>query len=221
LNPLEKHRYEVGLITIAKGAGIVFFGTIIGSGLRYVLQIVAARNLGAELFGLFSLGFAVYRVVGAAAELGLPNGLLRYVAIFRGRNDLARTKGVVALGIRVGIISGLVFGLTLFFSATPVAIHFFGKKDLIPVLRYFSIMVAFSTLTTIILFCSQGFKIMVHTILVREIIEPSMRFSLFLITAIFWGWRLCALEFAYVSASLLGLFTAIFFLEKFRLITIK
>ena len=48
-------------LTIARGAGIVFVGTLLGSGLRYLFQIAIARTMGPESFGVFSLGFTIFR----------------------------------------------------------------------------------------------------------------------------------------------------------------
>ena len=48
------------VFTIAKGAGILFAGNIVGSGVRYLFLMIAARYMDLRLFGLFSLGFAVF-----------------------------------------------------------------------------------------------------------------------------------------------------------------
>ena len=41
---------------IAKGAGITFFGDLLGKGVTFISQILIARLLGTELFCLYALG---------------------------------------------------------------------------------------------------------------------------------------------------------------------
>ncbi|PSO64849.1 MAG: polysaccharide biosynthesis protein, partial [Cyanobacteria bacterium QH_2_48_84] len=41
---------------IAKGAGISFVGKVASTGFKYLTQVILAWLLGAELFGLYTLG---------------------------------------------------------------------------------------------------------------------------------------------------------------------
>jgi len=163
------------IITIARGAGIVFAGTIIGSGLRYIFQVIAARNLGAQFFGIFFLGFAVFKVAGMVSELGLPNGLLKYVALYRGEGDQRRVKGMIILAVRIAAAASVIIAILLIVFSKPAAVKLFHNPELTNVLRIFALALPFTTLTTVLLFSTQAFKVMKYKVVVREILEPFLR----------------------------------------------
>jgi O-antigen/teichoic acid export membrane protein len=168
-------------LTIARGAGIVFAGTLMGSGLRYLFQIAIARTLGPQSFGVFSLGFTIFRWIGIIAEMGLLSGVVRYVALFRAEEDAARVKGTIVLALRLVFLSSSGLALLLFLVAGPVAQEFFHEPELVGVLRWFALAVPFTTPATVMLFSIQGFRIMEYTIIVKEIFGPLSRLLLLLL----------------------------------------
>jgi O-antigen/teichoic acid export membrane protein len=168
-------------LTIARGAGIVFAGTLLGSGLRYVFQVAIARILGPQPFGLFSLGFTIFRWIGIIAELGLLSGTVRYVALFRAGGDTARVKGTIVLALRLVFLSSSGLALLLFLSAGPIAQDIFHEPELVGVLRWFALAVPFTMPATVMLYSTQGFKIMEYTMIVKEIFAPLSRLLLALL----------------------------------------
>ena len=110
-NNLQVNILEIA--TIAKGAGIVFIGTIIGTGLKYLFELIVARNLGSELFGLFFLGFSIFKISEVISTLGLHNGILRYVALYAGENDRQRVKGVIILASKIVICTSILLSIIL------------------------------------------------------------------------------------------------------------
>ena len=194
---------DQGIITIAKGAGIVFIGTLIGSGLRYLFQIIVARNLGPELFGFFFLGFAVFRLAGVIAEMGLPSGVARYVAVFQAEGDERRIKGIIISTLKFALLSGLVVASLLILLSRTLALSLFHHIELENVLRLFAMVIPFTTLTTMMVFSTQGFKIMEYTVIVREIFEPSSRILLVSILFLL-GWKLNGVMLVYLIVAILG-----------------
>ncbi|MEJ2211429.1 MAG: flippase [Anaerolineae bacterium] len=174
-------------LTIARGAGIVFVGSLLGSGLRYLFQIAIARTMGPESFGVFSLGFTIFRWISIIAEIGLLSGVVRYVALFQAGRDTARVKGAIVLTIRLTFLSSSALALLLFLLAEPIAQGFFHEPELAGVLRWFALAVPFTTPATAMLYAIQGFKIMEHTILVKEIVAPLGRLLLLLLLLVLGG----------------------------------
>ncbi|MFO7872841.1 MAG: oligosaccharide flippase family protein, partial [Candidatus Undinarchaeales archaeon] len=112
MNSEEK---DEALKVFAKGAGIVFIGMVIGSGIGYFYRLLAARLLGPFEYGLFTLGLAVFLVLSTIASIGLPKGVARYVAFYRGKKDTSRVKGTILITYKLLILSGVIFSV-LFFS---------------------------------------------------------------------------------------------------------
>lgn len=205
------HKQEI--LVIAKGAGIVFSGIIIGSGLRYVFQIITARNLGPELFGLFTIGFAIFKIASILAELGLPNGLVRYIAVFSGEKDNKRVKGVITASRNLGLLASLIVSALLFLLSKPIALYFFQAPQVASVIRFFSAAIPFATLTTVYLFATQGFKLMKYRVLVREIFEPFTRIILLLILSLL-TWKLYGILVAYLIPTIIGTYISFSYLKK-------
>ncbi|MFC2169496.1 flippase [Acidobacteriota bacterium] len=201
------------ILIIAKGAGIVFFGLVLGTGIRYVFQIIVARNLGPELLGLFILGFAVFRIAGMVSMMGLPHGIIRYVAIYNGKSDKRRLKGIIKSAHKIILISSSIVSLLIFLLAKPIAVHLFNNLGLESILRLFAIIIPFFTLTSVNIFSAQGFKRLEYKIIPREIFEPLARIFFVLILFLF-GLRLYGVMLAYLISVIGGMFLSFYFLKK-------
>jgi len=209
----ESRAFDLDILTIAKGAGITFVGMIIGSGLRYIFHVIVARNLGPELFGLFFLGFATFKIASILAELGLPNGVVRYVAIFNGQNDKKRVKGIIKASRNLGLQTSIIVSVLLFLFSKPIASLLFHAPQVASIIRFFSISIPFATLTTIFIFATQGFKLMQYRVLVREIFEPFTRIMLlFILTNI--TRKLYGVLAAYLIPSIIGTYISFLYLKK-------
>jgi O-antigen/teichoic acid export membrane protein len=201
------------LFFIAKGAGIVFLGSLIGNGLRYLFQIIVARSLGAELFGLFFLGLTAYTIAEMFSELGLPNGVIRYIALYQGLGDRSRTKGIIFLACRAVALSGMAVGSLLFFLSRVLSFHVFGNPGLIPILKYFALILPFSALGTILLFSLQGFKAIKYKIYAGEFFEPFLRI-LAVMGVLLMGWGLKGVLLSYWAVTLLTVIVILYYLKK-------
>ncbi len=199
--------------SIVKGAGIVFFGAVIGSGFRYVFHLMTARHLGPALFGIFTLGFGIYKVTGMIAELGLPQGLLRYIPLYQGKEDTQRTKGVMLLSFRASLLAGSTLGLLIFLGSGLISGTFFHEPRLAAVIRLLAIALPLSTLTTMIVFSLQGFKKLEYKVYVRDFFEPAARIAA-VAAAFAVGLMLKGVLFSILGVSLLGIFLAFVYLKK-------
>lgn len=200
-------------LTIARGAGVVFVGTLLGSVLRYLFQIAIARMLGAQSFGIFSLGFTIFRWISIIAEIGLLSGVVRYVALFRAGGDTARVKGTILLALRLVFLSSSGLGLLLFLLAGPVAQGIFHEPELAGALRWFALAIPFTTPATVMLYSIQGFKIMEHTIVVKEILSPLGRLLL-LVLLFLLGEQLYGAVATYTFVAILATVLAYYFLTR-------
>ena len=126
--------HNLEITVIAKGAGLFFIGSIIGTGLRYFFELIVARNLGPELFGLFFLGLSVLKITEIISTLGLHRGALRYIALFKGEGDEERTKGTIILAIKIVIIVGFAVSLLVILLSNFAAVHLFQKIELVKVI---------------------------------------------------------------------------------------
>jgi len=204
---------EAEIRIIARGAGIIFLGTIAGVALKYVFELILARSLGPDLFGIFFLGFSIFKILERISVFGLHNGVLRYVSVHHGTGDNKRLKGVILLGIlAVIIISAVILAAVLPLSGI-ISARLFKEPGLTGVLIIFSIILIFNAVTEIVVSSIQGIKIMKYKVFVRMLAEPGLR--IFLAALFIWaGFGLMGAAAAYALSLLAGMFLSFYYLKK-------
>jgi len=209
------------ITTIAKGAGIVFFGTLLGTGLKYLFELIIARDLGPKSFGIFFLGFTIFKILERVSTVGLPNGVLRYVALYKGIEDRERIKGTIVLSIKIVLIMGGIIAVFIIIFSSTISVNLFHESNLSLILKIFGAGIMFTALTEILVFSTQAFQIMKYKVMVRMIIEPGSRFFLVIIFFLL-GWKLIGAGVSFLISLIIGTFLAFYYLKKtFPLITEK
>jgi len=204
---------EQELAVVARGAGIAFSGRVFSSGCQFLFNVLVARMVGAGPLGLYYLGLTVANVAGIFSRMGLHNGLLKFVAQYRGEGDLARTKGAIVQAVKIGLFLGLASGLILHRFAGPIAASIFKKPELAPVIQLFSFSLPIMVLLLLLLFSTQALYIMKYTVWVQNIFQP---FCLILLAVLFYylGHGIEGILYAYVLSAFFAMGLAAYFLRK-------
>lgn len=113
-------------LKIAKGAGIVFIGTGIGMFFAYLGMMIVARFLGPTDFGLISLASAIATITSTVVLVGMPEGVVRYVSFYKGKNDKGRIKGVILSALEIVLPLGLISGFILFLFSNLISVKVFN-----------------------------------------------------------------------------------------------
>ena len=66
----------------------VFIGMFLSKIFVYLYRIIIARHYGSEVYGLFALSIMVIGWFRLVSGLGLKQGLLRYISLFRGKKEM-------------------------------------------------------------------------------------------------------------------------------------
>ncbi|MBV9519712.1 MAG: polysaccharide biosynthesis C-terminal domain-containing protein [Hyphomicrobiales bacterium] len=95
-----------------KRGGVAAFGIfVIGAGLTYCSQLLIARLVGADTFGIYAYVFAWMVVLAYFSALGFDVALLRFVPAYRAERAYALLKGVIqyaerrAMAVSAGVIA--------------------------------------------------------------------------------------------------------------------
>lgn len=199
--------------TIARGAGIVLLGTVAGSGLKYLFEFIVARSLGPALFGIFFLGFTVFRLLERISNLGLSSGMLRFVSLYRGEGDNERVKGTVLSGLKIALLAAAAAAVLLLVFSGFWSRHIFHADQLSSVLKLLSIGVIFSAATEIFVYSLQALDAVECRIWVRMIFEPALSILLAL-AFLRIGWGLSGVVLAFLLPIILGAFLAFRFVKR-------
>ncbi|MDI6886785.1 MAG: oligosaccharide flippase family protein [archaeon] len=209
--PDEEYLNE-SLRKIVKGAGIAFIGTGIGMFFAYLGMMIVARFLGPTDLGLISLASAIATIASTVVMIGMPEGVVRYVSFYRGRNDQGRIKGVIVSAFKVVLPLGIIASILLFLFADLISMRAFHDTNLTPILRIFSFSVPFFVLSYIFMYALGGFQEMKRMVYVRDLFQNSTRLFL-LVVLLIPGYGVYGAAFAYTFAIIRNTFCS-FLLSK-------
>jgi O-antigen/teichoic acid export membrane protein len=188
---------------VERGGRISLLTGLTGHVIGFCLQIILTRTLGAKGYGLYTLGHSVLEVAGHATLLGLENGAVNFLAIFRGENDEARVRGTILYSTIIVLAASSFVAICLWLSAGPLSGLLFQDPSLISVLRGFAVSLPFYALLTLFAFCARGFRHMKYYSGVTNVIHPLG--NLLLVVAAFWlGMNLNGAIWAFVLSTVLS-----------------
>ncbi|MEW5985383.1 MAG: flippase [Chloroflexota bacterium] len=190
---------------LATGAGVSMAGIVGGRGLHALSQVLLARLLGPELFGLYALGWTILRLVGAFAPLGLDKGVIRFAAGFW-RKDTASFKGVVSRSVITAFLAGFLVGVLLYLAA-PWAEVAFHKPGMAPVLRWFAFVSPFLATMKVLVATTEITQRMQFGIYAEEFSQPVANVILVVLFA--WlGWGILGAVAAAIGSVALAVIVA-------------
>ena len=191
------------LALIARGAGIVFTGTALSFLFRYGFQILVARSIGAELYGVFSLALSVFAVAEVTAGLGANKGVIRFVPLYQIDRDMRRARGVISMATRLALVGGACVALLVACGAESLGIGVFHSPALVPALRLIAVAIPLSALTTVAICATQGLKLMRYQVLIRDTTEQVVRIAV-VAALLSLGLELWAAAWAFVVSLAVG-----------------
>jgi O-antigen/teichoic acid export membrane protein len=174
----QPHESDRSILLAAKGGSIVFVGSLFSYGSQLLTGILLARLLGATQLGLYKVALIVGEIAAGFAVLGLDYAMVRYVSLYASRRDPAGLWGTLQVGAGLTTLSSLIIGAGLYTLATPLALDLFHEPQLVPLLRLASLIVPFSTLSTILGAATRGFNKMQYNVAARQIAQPLTRLLL-------------------------------------------
>jgi len=163
---------------IIKSSFFIFFMVILSKILTYVYRIVIARQFGPEIYGLFSLSIIIFLWFVTFASLGLFDGILRFVALYRGTKDVERIKHVTKFSLGFLLILGILAGAILFLSSEFISVKFFHNSDLIIFLKILSVIMPLYMFSYAFLTIIQAFEKIRAYSLISESVAILTIFSL-------------------------------------------
>ena len=202
----------VFLRRIAKGAGILFVGIIVSKLLTYAFRAIVARYFGASVYGLLILAIAITSFIASLALLGLPKGLLRYIAYYLGKSNKVIIAPMIGSVMKYVLPLCLLLGVVIFLFARRVSVFFFHKPELTPYLQVASVIVPLFALYSIFDNVLQAFQDAKAFVIARNLVDPLGKL-LMLALLISLGVGIWGVTFAYVFGIACSVVAMFFFLK--------
>lgn len=193
---------DESLRKIAKGAVLVFMGTIVGMFLGMVGRIMVARYITQSEYGIYSLALVLFNVFVLISILGLQAGLPRQIAFYRGKGDESRVRGVVFSSLQIAVISGVFLSLVLFFTSDLISIKLFHSPELSTLLKVFCIAIPFLVLIYIFVAIFRGFDRAEPSVYFQQILRNAL-FPLILVAVISLNLQFMGVVYAFAASSVL------------------
>ena len=101
--------YDAYVGRVARGFGLSSAGQGVGRLLGYATHVAVAWMHGPAQLGFYALGITLVQAANVLSQLGLDNGVVRYVAHYGTGGDTARVRGTIVQSLAVTFaLRGLV-----------------------------------------------------------------------------------------------------------------
>jgi len=163
---------------VAKGAGIIFLGMLIGHFINYFSQILMARYLGVSDYGLLMLAFTIVQALTILSLLGFDLGSARFISCHR--DNKSKLSGIFRKSIKFILITSFISSIFLFLFSNQLAL-LFNSPGLSPILRIFSFLVIPLTLFNLLVSFMRGLKLSGSKIFCHDILYPIFKLVIFIL----------------------------------------
>jgi len=196
----------------ARGGGIAFAGNIVDKGLRFPLEMLLARVLGAGDYGLYTLGYGVATIAGEVSMLGLPSGTVRFGALYKGAGDIRRVKGTLSSALLMSALSSIAVG-GLLFIFSPSLSKMFDMPKLATVLRIFACAFPFYVITLMAGHAAGAFQAVKCQTAVTNICRPLANVAIVSIVFLL-GYRLLGAVCGFLISSAISALFGLYLLKR-------
>lgn len=179
-HPNEQDRLGSVFRQFARGAGISAIGRLIGRGVGYLGQVLLARILLPDSYGLFALGWTMLRLVSIVSPLGLDNGVIRFGTL-HWQQDNSRFRGVFILSILGSLLFSTLIGTAVYIYSPWLSTSFFHKPDLEIIFKGFAFMIPSAALLRVLVAASSVSQKMLCGSMAEDVIQPVAQVAIFLL----------------------------------------
>ena len=209
----EKAEINRTLKVIAKSSVIVFIAIFLSKLFTYIYRIIIARNFGPAEYGLFTLSIMITGWFIAFSSFGLNQGLVRFISIFRGKNEAHNIKYTFQSSLKVSIISSFIACAILLLFSDLIANSIFGEPELKSFLIFFSTVIPLTVILEIFLAVVLAYEDIGWYSFIHQILIGVIKIVLILVL-LFAGFKLGAIFFSFIASMLGALVISIILLKK-------
>jgi O-antigen/teichoic acid export membrane protein len=191
-------RVTESLKSILKSSGLFIVGRFTKLPIAFISQVILARYLLSERYGILAQGLAVLEILSFLAALGLQEGISRFIPIFAQEKREDKVRGAMAWAHMFTLVLGTCLAVALAFSSPWIGGRFFKDPLVVPVLKIIAVALPLFALQKITQNCFRGLKRTSLYILLYNLFAPLSRFACIAIVAIM-GLGLLALTWGYVA----------------------
>jgi O-antigen/teichoic acid export membrane protein len=175
---------DTGSVLIV-GAGSSFLIKILAAALAFFTQVILARHMGVEQFGIFAYVTSWLVILVLLCKLGLDTSMVRFVAAYKATGEWGLLKGILKASNRLTITSSLIVSF-----AGIVFVQLIGSRiseDLKSTAFIGCLVLPFMALIQVRQALLRALRHVVKAILPEFIIQPATLLILVLISMIIYS----------------------------------
>jgi len=162
------------LARIARGGAFNLFGAVLSAVVTFAFAVVVTHGVNKAQAGVFFTLTSAFVIAAAIARLGVPTGLVYFIARYRATGEQDRLRAVLRQAIVPVTALGLALGAVGLLFASRLADALVGNRDgsSVALVRLLAICLLFSALTDVGVGATRGFGVMRPLVLVDRIGRP-------------------------------------------------
>ncbi len=130
----------------ARSGSFLAFGMSLATVILSIGSIVAARLLGPELYGQYTLVLVGPQLLFLFTDLGINQGIIKLTADLRAQGEMDRVAKIVNTGLLLRILVGTSLSVILYVFAEPFAMILLNRVEMYPYLQITAILILFQAL---------------------------------------------------------------------------
>lgn len=165
---------------VAKGGAVQIAGQVTQRSLSFFFTAAAQQILGTAGLGLYRAVAQVLAIGGQIGLLGFNYASMRWISKARVSKELGMVRGAASVGIAGSGIASLLVAVAMVLLAPQITAVFCDvgcdEGRFQQLLRVGALYVPFFALMQVFRYCTQAYKTMVPSVIVGNIIQPTVRF---------------------------------------------
>lgn len=210
--PVVPQSVDSSVNRMAAGAGISLFGVGVGRGLDFIKQILMARLLGPDIFGLYAIGWNILRIIGVLVPFGLHNGVVHFGTPFW-KKDNGALRSILTRSVAISFAIGWILAAILFILAPWITTDLFKEPEFLPLFRVFTLMLPFAGALRVSASATRMTQRMIFSVASEEIAQGALNLVLFIAFYLL-GWELFGAIVATVLSFALSFALSLYFLWR-------
>jgi O-antigen/teichoic acid export membrane protein len=130
----------------ARSGSFLASGIALATAILSIGSIVAARLLGPEIYGQYTLILVGPQLLFLFTDLGINQGIIKLTADVRSKGETDKVSRIVNSGIFIRILVGTAMSILLYVFAEPFAGFLLNRVELYPYLQITAIVILFQAL---------------------------------------------------------------------------
>lgn len=167
---------QSSLSSITNGAGLFFAGRLLSRGLRFLLNFLLTRGLGAAVYGVYGYGMTLFSIAIILARFGTGQSVLRFLPTYE--DDPKRRNRIAGLAYLTALIGSILVALTIYVSAPFVSALTLDTPLLVDTLRILAVALPFTTATKLTTSMFRADDTIKYQVLVDDMFRPIVRIVL-------------------------------------------